>query len=85
MLEKQLNLKKENMKKKNKTTKSDTMRKEYDFSNGIRGKYSKRYWQSNNLVALSKDVAKYFADSESVNEALRTLLRISGKKSSKVA
>ncbi len=78
-------MKKENMKKKTKTTKSDAIRKEYDFSNGARGKYSKRYWQSNNLVAISKDVAKYFNDSESVNEALRTLLRISGKKSIKVA
>ena len=73
------------MKKKTKATKLESMRKEYDFSKGVRGKYSKLYWQSNNLVALSKDVAKYFSDSEAVNEALRTLLRISGKKGSKVA
>lgn len=68
------------MKKKTRSNKTDTMRKEYNFSKGVRGKYAKRYRKSNNLVALSKDVAKYFSDSDSVNEALRTLLRISGKK-----
>jgi hypothetical protein len=62
-----------------------TMRKEYDFGGGMRGKYARRYWQSNNLVVLSRDVAKYFSDSESVNEALRTLLRLSGKKVRKTA
>ena len=73
------------MKKKTKYNQTDTIRKEYDFSKGVRGKYAKHYWESNNLIALSKDVAKYFSDSDAVNEALRTLLRISGKKSSKVA
>ena len=49
---------------------------EYDFSGGIRGKYAKQYARHNNLVAIERDVSKYFADSKSVNEALRTLLRI---------
>lgn len=49
---------------------------EYDFTGGIRGKYAKKYARHNNLVAIERDVSKYFADSKSVNEALRTLLRI---------
>ena len=52
------------------------MLNEYDFSKGIRGKYSKRYAQGTNLVMLSPDVAKIFRDSESVNEALRALAKI---------
>lgn len=49
---------------------------EYDFDGGVRGKYAKKYVRQNNLVAIERDVAKYFADSQAVNEALRTLLRI---------
>ena len=61
------------------------MRKEYDFSGGVRGKYAGKYAAENNLVAISSDVAKVFRDSDAVNEALRTLMRVSGKKSSKAA
>ena len=57
------------------------MLKEYDFSHGIRGKYSRRYAQGTNLVALSSEVAKVFRDSESVNDALRVLAKIARKKS----
>jgi hypothetical protein len=57
----------------------DEMRPEYNFSGGVRGKYASRYAEATNIVVLSPDVAKVFRDSEAVNEALRTLLRISGK------
>ena len=57
------------------------MLEEYDFSQGIRGKYAKCYAQGTNFVALSTDVAKVFHDSKSVNEALRVLTRIARKKS----
>ncbi len=50
--------------------------REYDFSTGIRGKYAKRYAKGTNVVVLSPDVARSFPDSESVNEALRMLLRV---------
>ncbi len=50
-----------------------------DFSGGVRGKYAARYAEGTNLVALSPDVAEVFPDSTAVNEALRTLVRISGK------
>jgi len=55
---------------------------EYDFSKGVRGKYAKRYAEGSNVVVLSPDVAKIFRTSESVNEALRTLVRV-GRKSSR--
>lgn len=52
---------------------------EIDFTGGERGKYAARYAEGTNLVALSPDVAEVFPDSGAVNEALRTLIRLSGK------
>jgi hypothetical protein len=52
---------------------------EYDFSKGIRGKYAKRYAEGTNLIVLAPDVAAVFPDAESVNEALRALVRIAQK------
>lgn len=54
----------------------DDMLEEYDFSKGIRGKYVNRFKEGSNIVVLSPDVAEVFTDSESVNEALRTLIKI---------
>jgi hypothetical protein len=50
------------------------LRDEYDFSRGERGKYSKRFADGSNVVVLAPDVARRFADSASVNEALRSFL-----------
>ena len=67
------------MKKTTKKRKaSDELRKEYDLSNlkgGVRGKYLDRYREGTNLVLLSPDVARHFPDGQSVNSALRTLIR----------
>jgi hypothetical protein len=60
------------------------MRREYDFSKGIRGKYAKRYAEGSNIVVLSPDIAKVFRTSESVNEALRTLVRVGRKRMKKL-
>jgi len=49
---------------------------EYDFSNGVRGKYSKAYQEGVNIVRLDQDVKKFFPDSKSVNEALRTMIKL---------
>ena len=49
---------------------------EYDFSKGVRGKYVERFKTGSNIIVLSPDVAEVFSDSESVNEALRTLIKI---------
>lgn len=52
------------------------MLEEYDFSEGIRGKYAQRFAESTNVVVLDEDVAPYFPDHESVNEALRHLVAV---------
>ena len=44
---------------------------EYDFSGGVRGKYAKKYAEGTNVVLIDPDVAEYFPDRESVNDALR--------------
>ena len=54
---------------------SEEMRPEYDFSNAVQGKYADRFAQGTNLVRIQPDVAKAFPDSQSVNEALRSLLK----------
>jgi len=52
----------------------DTMRREYDFSHGVRAKYVARFRRGTNLVLLDPDVAAAFKDSRSVNRALRAIL-----------
>ena len=57
----------------------DELRPEYDLSQlqgGVRGKYAQRYKQGTNLVLLDPDVADAFPTEESVNEALRLLMKI---------
>lgn len=59
---------------------SDDMRSEYDFeySKAVRGKYYRRLLKEGaNVVVLEPDVAKAFRSSAAVNEALRSLLRMS--------
>jgi hypothetical protein len=51
----------------------DGMRREYDFSKGVRGATAKRFASGSNIVVLDPDVAVHFPDSASVNRALRTL------------
>jgi len=47
---------------------------EYDFSNGVIGKYAKQYAEGTNIVLLDPDVAKVFPDSTAVNQALRQII-----------
>ena len=54
----------------------DTMRAEYDFSGGVRGKYFQRYQDSSNVVVLDPDIAARFKNARAVNEALRALVKI---------
>jgi hypothetical protein len=54
----------------------DKMRPEYDFSHAVRGKHYEAYRAGTNVVFLDPDVAKAFADSASVNRALRLLLEL---------
>lgn len=55
-------------------TEQPQMRDEYDFSDGIRGKYAERFEQGSNVVVLDPDVAAEFPTRESVNKALRVYL-----------
>jgi len=58
----------------------DDMRTEYnfDYSTAVRGKYYHRLLREGaNVAVLEPDVAKAFRSSAAVNEALRSLLKIS--------
>ncbi len=60
----------------------DDLRPEYDLSqlkNRVRGKYVERYQAGTNLVRLEPDVAEAFPDAQSVNEALRLLIKVAQK------
>jgi hypothetical protein len=63
----------------------DTMRDEYDFSNGVRGKYVERLARGTNIVKLDPDVAELFKDSASVNEALRVLVKLAKQQAERAA
>ena len=52
------------------------MLEEYDFSKGIRGKYARRYAEGTNVVLIDPDVADFFPDHDTVNDALRSLIKI---------
>ena len=68
--------------KKAKPSERDTLRPEYsreDLGKGVRGKYLKEYRSGTNLVLLSPEVAAIFPDDKSVNEALRSLVRVAEK------
>ena len=59
---------------------SGEMRAEYDFdySKAVRGKYYRRLIKEGaNVVVLEPDVAKAFRSSAAVNDALRSLLKVS--------
>jgi hypothetical protein len=71
------------MKKAAKAKRDPDMLAEYDFSQGVRGKYAKRYAEGTNVVVLSPDVAEFFPDSEAVNAALRVLVDIARKSAKK--
>ncbi len=56
------------------------MLEEYNFSKGVRGKYAKRYAEGTNVVIIDPDVAQFFPDYESVNEALRSIINVIKKR-----
>lgn len=70
------------MKKGRKSSREDddTMREEYDFSGGVRGKYAARFAEGTNLVLLDPDVATEFPTADAVNRALREVMRLRAKK-----
>jgi hypothetical protein len=66
-------------KKAEKRKQRDELHREYDLPKlrgRIRGKYAARYKAGTNIVLLSPDVAEHSPDEQSVNSALRRLIRI---------
>ncbi len=64
----------------------DEMRPEYDLSKlkgKVRGKYVERYKAETNLVLLESDVREAFPDAESVNDALRMLIKVADRQTHK--
>ena len=55
---------------------SDSLRDEYDFSEGVRGKHYEAYRAGTNVVLLEPDVANVFKDSIAVNRALRAIAQV---------
>ena len=64
---------------------NNEMLREYDFSQGIRGKYARRYAKGSNDVVLEPDVAKVFPNAEAVNSSLRSLAEIIRRRKSAAA
>ncbi len=67
----------------------DEMREEYDFTQGVRGKYATRFAKGSNVVVLEPEVAAVFKTARAVNDALRTQLRTKttrkpGRRSTKI-
>ena len=66
--------------KRNRRSQADDVRSEYtfDYTKAVRGKYYRRLLQEGtNVVVLEPDLAKAFRDSAAVNDALRSLLKLS--------
>ena len=54
------------------------LKPEYDFSQGIQGKYFELYQEGSNLVRIDARLAEAFPDSDSVNKALKKILKSKG-------
>lgn len=51
------------------------MEPEYDFSGSVRNPYAARFREGATQIVLDADVLAAFPDSQSVNEALRVLIK----------
>lgn len=74
------------MKKQNRSradAEEDTMRPEYDFSKGVRGKHAAQYATGTNVVVLEPDVASEFPTADDVNQTLRAVSRLLAYKKSR--
>lgn len=72
-------------KARKKTTRSrqravNEIRREYDFTGGVRGKYAARYREGTNVIVLDPDVAREFRTARQVNRTLRAVLKATGRR-----
>ncbi|MBV8516732.1 MAG: hypothetical protein JO197_04940 [Acidobacteria bacterium] len=63
--------------KKKQTADDDPLDREIDFSNGRPNPYFVAYHGPKVIRVLDEDLAAVFPDNQAVNEALRTLVRLS--------
>ena len=65
---------------KSEDAEDNDLRPEYDLRRllrkGVQGKYARRYRRGTNIVLLSPDVARAFRTENSVNEALRLVIKL---------
>ena len=59
------------MNKPTTTRRAPQMKAEYDFSDGVRGKYVDRYRQGTNVVLLDPKLVEAVPDAKSVKRGLR--------------
>ena len=70
---------------KNPDQRGSEMRAEYDFRDGIRGKYADRFAKGSNVVVLEPDVAAQLKTPKAVNKALRDYLESKKRRKSGAA
>ncbi len=63
----------------------DPLDREIDFSKARPNPFARDYGRNRNLRILAPDLLKVFPDSESVNEALRTLVRLKAATPQKIS
>ena len=63
----------------------DPLDREIDFTNARPNPFARDYYKSRNLRVLAPDLLDVFPDSQSVNEALRTLVRLTTQMPQKVS
>ena len=59
-----------------KMPKDPDLLEEYDFSQGVQGKYEDRFREGTNLVLLDRDIAEAFPSDEAVNTTLRLVIQL---------
>ena len=52
------------------------MAAEYDFTQGVRGKYATRFAAGSNIAVIDKDLTALFPDSAAVNQTLRLVAKL---------
>jgi hypothetical protein len=65
------------MKRKTDVADIDPLDREIDFTNARPNPFARDFYKSRNLRVLAPDLIDAFPDSESVNEALRMIVRVS--------
>ena len=63
------------MKKEDNIIHNDDLLNEYDFSNGVRGKYAAKLAEENGYIKVDPVVFKYFKKAENINKVLLAIIQ----------